>query len=96
MVEVTKKLIVGNLQKNLEEKIRAWLEELLKVLWAQLTIKKRVTYETHFTLVYGTEAVLPTEARLLTITTLVVENIEENQRQLARNLDLLVVVQECE
>ena len=32
MVEATNKLIVGNLRRNLEEKRRAWLEELLKVL----------------------------------------------------------------
>ena len=43
----------------------------------------------------GTKVVLPTEARFSTITTLVVEDAEENQRQLARNLDLLEEVREC-
>ena len=51
--------------------------------------KNRATNKSPFALVYETEAVLPMEAGLLTITTLVVEDVEENQRQLARNLDLL-------
>ena len=51
--------------------------------------------ETPFALVYRIEAILPTEVGLTTITTLVVENAEENQRQLARNLDLLEEVCEC-
>ena len=58
-------------------------------------MKKRAIDETHFTFVYGTEAILPTKAGLLTITTLVVENAEENKRQLAKNLDLLEEVREC-
>ena len=44
------------------------------------TTKKRATDESPFVLVFGTEAVLPTEAGLPTLTTLVAENIEENQR----------------
>ena len=81
MAEATNKLIVGNLQRNLEERKGAWLEELPKVLWAQRTTKKRATDETPFALVYGTEAVLPTEAGLPTITILVAESerkIEDN------------------
>ena len=65
------------------------------MLWAQRTKKKRATEETPFALVYGTEVVLPTEAGLPKITTLIVENVEENRRQLARNLDLLKEVREC-
>src|SRR5690606_19137255 len=51
--------------------------------------------ESPFTLGFETEAVLPTEAGLPTLTTLFAENIEENQRQLTRNLDLLEEVCEC-
>ena len=53
------------------------------------------TDETPFTLVYGTETILPTKVGLPMITTLIAENAEENQRQLARNLDLLEEVREC-
>ena len=54
------------------------MEELPKVLWAQRTKKKRAMDESPFTLVYGTKAMFPIEAGLPTITTLVVEDAEEN------------------
>ena len=57
-----------------------------KVLWAQRTTKKRVIDEFPFTLVFKTEA-LPM--------TLVTEDVEKNQRKLARNLDFLEEVREC-
>ena len=95
MTKATNKAILGNMRMNLEDKKGAWLEELSKVLWAQRTTKKRVTDESPFALVFGTEAVLPTEAGLPTLTTMVVENLEENQHQLTRNLDLLEEVREC-
>ena len=65
MVEATNKLIVGNMRRNLEDKRGA-------------TTKKRATYESQFTLVYGTEAVLPTKFGLPTITTMVAEDTEEH------------------
>ena len=34
MMEAKNKAIVENMRRNLEDKKRAWLEELLKVLWA--------------------------------------------------------------
>ena len=80
MAEATNKAVVGNMRRNLEDKKGAWLEELPKVLWAQRTTKKRVTDESPFALVFGTEAILPTEAGLPTLTTLFAENVEENQR----------------
>ena len=95
MEKVTNKLIVGNIWRNLEDKKGAWLEELPKVLWAQQMIKKRVIDESPFALVHGIEVVLMTEAGLPTITTLVEEDAEENQRQLERNLDLHEEVWEC-
>ena len=80
MAEATNKAIVGNMRRNLEDKKWAWLEELSKVLWAQRTTKKRATNESPFALVFGTKAVLATEAGLPTLTTIVAENLEENQR----------------
>ena len=56
---------------------------------------KRATDESPFTLVFETEVVLPTEARLPTLTTMVAENVEENQHQLTKNLDLLEEIREC-
>ena len=58
-------------------------------------MKKRAKDESLFALVFGMEAVLLTEAGLPTLTTMIAENVEENQRQLTRNLDLLEEVREC-
>ena len=44
---------------------------------------------------YGSEAVLPTEAGLPTSKTLVAEHEKKNQGQLAKNLDLIEEVREC-
>ena len=95
MAEATNKATVGNMQRNLEDKKGAWLEELPKVLWAQRTTKKKATDESPFALVCGMEVVLPTEVGLPTLTIMIAENVEENQRQLTRNLDLLEKVREC-
>ena len=73
------KVIVRNMRRNLEDKKGVWLEELSKVLWAQRTTKKRAINESPFAFVFGTEAVLPTEAGLPTLTTMVTKNVEENQ-----------------
>ena len=94
-VEATNKAIVKNMWRNLEDKKGAWLEELPKVLWAQRTMKNIETDESPFALVFRMEAVLSTKVALPTLTTMVVENLEENQRQLTRNLDLLEEVREC-
>ena len=42
--------------------------------------KKRSMDESPFALIYGTKEVLSMEVGLLTITNLVAENVEENQR----------------
>lgn len=95
MAEATNKAIVRNMRRNLEDKKGAWLEELSKVLWAHRTTKKRAMDESPFALIFGMETVLPTKIGLPILTTLVVENIKENQRELTRNLDLLKEVREC-
>ena len=77
------------MRRNLKDKKGAWLEELPKVLWAHKTTKKTATDESPFALVFGTEAILPTEARLPMLTTIVAKNLEENQYQLTKNLYLL-------
>ena len=54
------------------------MEEFSKVLCAQRTMKKRATYESLFAVVFGTKVMLPAEAGLPTLTTLVAENVEQN------------------
>ena len=48
---------------KLENKGRNWIDHLPSVLWSIRTTPSRATKETPFFLVYGAEAVLPTELR---------------------------------
>lgn len=60
-----------------------------KVLWAQRTTKRSSTGETPYAMVFGTEAVIPTEVGLPTLRSSIAEDEEQNNQQLSRNLDLL-------
>ena len=46
---------------TLQERNRRWIEELPVVLWSLRTTPNRATGNTPFSLVYGAEAVIPTE-----------------------------------
>ena len=59
--ESSNKIIVNNLKKKLGEKKGKWAEELTFALWADRTTSKNATGQTPFSLVFGTEAMLPTE-----------------------------------
>ncbi|XP_075100628.1 uncharacterized protein LOC142176555 [Nicotiana tabacum] len=56
-VESSNKVILNILKK----KLGLWLELLPKVLWAYRTMQKTSTGETPYSLVYGTDAVIPIE-----------------------------------
>ncbi|XP_071695553.1 uncharacterized protein [Rutidosis leptorrhynchoides] len=62
------------------------MEELPLFLWAHRTTPKRSNGETPYSLVYGTEAVLPAEIHVLTNRT---TNLKENNENLHLNLDLV-------
>ena len=66
-----------------------WLEELPKVLWAHRTTKRRPTMQTPFKLMFGSEAIIPTEVGLPTLKMDIAELTSENELQLAQNLDLI-------
>ncbi|XP_071687882.1 uncharacterized protein [Rutidosis leptorrhynchoides] len=65
-----------------------WVDELPSVLWAHRTTHKNNTGETPFSLVYGTEAVIPAE---LMVPTKHIRNFDEssNDEGLRANLDML-------
>ncbi|XP_071714446.1 uncharacterized protein [Rutidosis leptorrhynchoides] len=73
-VEVTNKEVVA--------------DEVPYVLWAHRTTPKRSTGETPFSLVYGTEAVIPAEICVPTHRVLVFD-VENNSSVLRKNLNLL-------
>ncbi|XP_073049456.1 uncharacterized protein [Primulina eburnea] len=59
--EVTNKIIVQALKAQLHGKGKDWVEELPSVLWAFRTTPRTSTRETPYSLVNGSEAILPVE-----------------------------------
>ncbi|KAL0446567.1 UNVERIFIED_CONTAM: hypothetical protein Slati_1784600 [Sesamum latifolium] len=59
--EVTNMIILQQLRTRLGENKESWVDELSGVLWAYCTTPRESTQEMPFSLVYGTEAVIPSE-----------------------------------
>ncbi|XP_071727787.1 uncharacterized protein [Rutidosis leptorrhynchoides] len=87
-VEVTNKEIVAGIKARLGLSQTKWVDEVPYVLWVHRTTPKRSTGETPFSLVYGTEAVIPAEIRVPTERILAFD-IENNSSILRENLNLL-------
>ncbi|KAL0439122.1 UNVERIFIED_CONTAM: hypothetical protein Slati_2395200 [Sesamum latifolium] len=60
-VEVTNRILVQGIKRRLERVGGNWAEELTSVLWAYRTTPRGSTRESPFSLVYGTEAIIPAE-----------------------------------
>ena len=67
---------------------RKWAEELHGVLWAYRTTPKTAMQETPYTLVYGSEAIIPTEMHVTTTASMSTSQ-EENDELMTLSLDLL-------
>ena len=81
-------MIKDNLKKKLERLKGEWVDELPLVLWAHCTTLKEATREKPFSLVFGSEDVIPAKVGLPSYK---VENYteQENDVALLENLDLL-------
>ncbi|KAD7117086.1 hypothetical protein E3N88_04354 [Mikania micrantha] len=75
--ESSNKIIINNLKKKLGSKKGKWAKELPFLLWADRTTTKNATSQTLFSLVFGSEAVLPTEMIIPTARTSL-QTIEAN------------------
>ncbi|XP_071739393.1 uncharacterized protein [Rutidosis leptorrhynchoides] len=86
--EVTNRDIVAGIKARLGHCHVGWVDELPNVLWAHGTKPKLSTGETPFSLVYGSEAVVPVE---IGVQTFRVQNFDEesNSEALRENLNLL-------
>ncbi|XP_071732849.1 uncharacterized protein [Rutidosis leptorrhynchoides] len=87
-VEVTNKEIVAGIKARLGLSQTGWVDELPNVLWVHWTTPKRSTGETPFSLVYGTEAVIPAKICVPT-QHIMAFDIEANSEALRDNLNLL-------
>ncbi|KAL0462545.1 UNVERIFIED_CONTAM: hypothetical protein Slati_0142100 [Sesamum latifolium] len=92
-VEVTNRILVQGIKRRLERVGGNWAEELTSVLWAYRTTPKGSTGETPFSLVCGTEAIIPAE---LGMPSNRVMNFSEecNENLLRENLDLIEELRE--
>ena len=86
--ESSNKIIVNNLKKRLDKKKGRWAEELPFVLWADRTTAKTATCQTPYALVFGTEAVIPTEVVIPTARYLL-QDPQTNNRILTEDLDTI-------
>ena len=59
--ESSNKIIVNNLKRRLKQKKGLWAEELPFALWVDRTTVKNATGQTPFSLVFGAQAMIPTE-----------------------------------
>ena len=57
--EAVNKVILSGLKKRLDDAKGKWVEELPHLLWMYKTTPHRSTGETHFSMTYGAEAVIP-------------------------------------
>ncbi|XP_071735569.1 uncharacterized protein [Rutidosis leptorrhynchoides] len=85
-VEVTSRDIVARIKARLGKHRQGWVDELPHVLWAHRTTPKDSTNETPFSLVYGTEAVIPTEV-LVQTKRITAFDEQHNDEALRENLD---------
>ena len=86
--EAVNKVILSELKKRLDDAKGKWVEELPHVLWTYRTTPRRFTGDTPFSMTYGAEVVIPLESRFPTTRTSSF-NPNDNDEQLARNLDLI-------
>nr|XP_017250771.1 PREDICTED: uncharacterized protein LOC108221400 [Daucus carota subsp. sativus] len=86
--ESSNKIIINNLKKRLASCKGRWAEELPWVLWADRTTPKVSTGQTPFSLVYGAEAVLPTEVVMPTARYGLLTQ-EANSTELIHDLDTI-------
>ncbi|GAA0158126.1 hypothetical protein LIER_15231 [Lithospermum erythrorhizon] len=66
-VDVMNRTIFVRIKKNLLKTSCQWYKKLDRVLWSYRTTSSNSTGETPFSLIYGTEAVLPIQVCLPTI-----------------------------
>ncbi|XP_021995601.1 uncharacterized protein LOC110892759 [Helianthus annuus] len=82
------KQIVDGIKARLGTARRGWVDELPSILWAHQTMPKTSTGETPFSLVYGSEAVIPAEIGLPSPRMIAMEK-QDNERERRIDLELL-------
>ena len=92
-VESANKILLRGLKRRLEKAKGTWAEEVPRIVWAYHTTPQSSTMETPFSLVYGSDAMIPVEIHKSSpgFQSIVVEESNEERKV---NLDLLDEVRE--
>jgi len=92
--EVANKIIVKGLKRRISTAKTSWPEELPRIIWAYHTTPQSTTHETPFSMVYGTDALLPIELDYRTTEQTRNEEQEVDILDIKANLDVLEEVRE--
>ena len=79
---------MNGLKKRLDDAKGKWIEELPHVLWTYQTTPRKSIGETHFSMTYGAEAVIPLENGFPTMRTSTF-TLNGNDELLKKSLDLI-------
>ena len=79
---------MNGLKKRLDDGKGKWVEELPHVLWTYGTTSRWLTGETHFSMTYGAEAVIPLETGFPMLRTSTFTS-DGNDELLEKGLDLI-------
>ncbi|KAJ0972627.1 hypothetical protein J5N97_020586 [Dioscorea zingiberensis] len=88
-VEVANLTLLQTLKTWVSKNGTNWVEEIPSALWAYRTTARTPTGESPFSLTYGAEAVIPAEIGMPTLRTQQTFSLEENEKNLRAELDLL-------
>jgi len=91
--ESSNKIVINILKRKLMAKRGRWAEELPLVLWADRTTPKTSTGQTPYSLVYGCEAVIPTEVAVPTAR-YGLNTVDANNAEMHDSLDLVEELRE--
>ena len=86
--EAVNKVIMNGLKKRLGDAKGKWVEELPHVLWTYRTTPQKSTRKTHFSMMYGAEAIIPLENGFPTMRTSTFTS-DGNDELLKKSLDLV-------
>ena len=91
--EAAKKQILSSLKKRLDDKKGWWLQELHSTLWSLKTTIKEATGRSPYTLVYGSECLMPVKVGSTSLRVHLF-NAEENDQAREIDLDLVESIRE--
>nr|GEU77134.1 reverse transcriptase domain-containing protein [Tanacetum cinerariifolium] len=89
LVDRENRSLMEGIKTRLGRERKGWVDELPNVLWAHKTSLKTSNRETPYSLMFGSEAVIPAEIGMPTHRTMMIKEGNGNEEELRLNLDLL-------